>query len=122
MLEYDGDPWRLLVAIGLGLYLPNLAHILVDRVDSAWRAWLLSLEPPWTPAHPVAAHLGIRMRPAEGGVLVDGFLRGSVAERAAAGKRGVARIGPSPPDWTLLGRDGLRPRLPRCRNMRLHLH
>jgi len=60
----------------------------VDKIDSAWRAWLLSLEPPWTPAHPVAAHLGIRMRPAEGGVLVDGFLRGSVAERAAVLKVG----------------------------------
>ena len=60
----------------------------LDEIDSAWRAWLLALEPPWTPAHPVAAHLGVRMRPAERGVLVDGFLRGSVAERA-----GVLKVG-----------------------------
>jgi len=30
--------WRILVAIGFGLYLPNLTHILADRVDSTWRA------------------------------------------------------------------------------------
>jgi len=30
--------WRILVAIGLGLYLPNLTHILADRIDSALRA------------------------------------------------------------------------------------
>jgi hypothetical protein len=60
----------------------------LEAIEAAWRKWLLALEPPWTPAHPVVAHLGIRMRPAEGGIYVDGFLRGSTAERAE-----VLRVG-----------------------------
>jgi hypothetical protein len=59
----------------------------LEAIETAWREWLLALDPPWTPAHPVVAHLGVRMQPAEGGVMVDGFLRGSAAERA-----GVLRI------------------------------
>ncbi len=58
------------------------------EIDAAWRAWLADLEPPWTPAHPVVAHLGVRMRPDEEGVRVDGFLPKSVAETA-----GVLRVG-----------------------------
>ncbi|MFO8012484.1 MAG: PDZ domain-containing protein [Phycisphaerae bacterium] len=59
----------------------------LEAVERAWRQWLLALDPPWTPAHPVVAHLGVRMRPAERGVMVDGYLPGSVAERA-----GVLRV------------------------------
>jgi len=29
--------WRILLAVGVGLYLPNLTHILADRIDSARR-------------------------------------------------------------------------------------
>ena len=29
--------WRILLAIGIGLYLPNLTHILTDRIDSLRR-------------------------------------------------------------------------------------
>jgi len=54
----------------------------LETVEASWRQWLGALEPPWTPANPVVAHLGVRMLPAERGVMVDGFLRGSVAERA----------------------------------------
>jgi len=53
----------------------------LEAVEASWREWLLALEPPWTPAHPVVAHLGVRMRPAARGVMVDGFLRGSAAEQ-----------------------------------------
>ncbi len=28
-------PWRILAAVGIGLYLPNLSHILADRISSA---------------------------------------------------------------------------------------
>ena len=56
----------------------------LGAIETAWRKWLLALDPPWTPAHPVVAHLGVRMLPAERGVMVDGYLRGSVAERAGA--------------------------------------
>ncbi len=79
----------------------------VDKIESAWRAWLLALEPPWTPAHSVVAHLGVRMRPAEGGVLVDGFLRGSAAQRAGALKPGdviVSVAGRATPSARDLGR------------------
>jgi len=58
------------------------------QIEAAWRRWILALKPPWRPAHPIVAHLGIRMRPADEGVLVDGFLPGSAAARA-----GVLRVG-----------------------------
>jgi len=54
----------------------------LESIETSWREWLLALAPPWTPAHPVVAHLGVRMRPAAQGVMVDGFLRGSAADRA----------------------------------------
>jgi serine protease DegS len=43
---------------------------------------VLREEPPWTPAHPPKAHLGVKMQAVEGGVEVLGFLRNSAAERA----------------------------------------
>ncbi|MBL7140206.1 MAG: PDZ domain-containing protein [Planctomycetes bacterium] len=54
----------------------------LEAIEKAWRAWLLAREPPWTPAHPTVAHLGIRMRRAPEGIMVDAFLPGSTAQRA----------------------------------------
>jgi len=54
----------------------------LEEIEKAWRAWLLAQEPPWTPAHPTVAHLGIRMRSASEGIVVDAFLPGSAAQRA----------------------------------------
>jgi hypothetical protein len=54
------------------------------EIEKDWQAWVLAQEPPWTPARPPKAHLGVRMEAAEAGVRVTGFLRGSMAERAGA--------------------------------------
>ncbi|MBE3068691.1 MAG: PDZ domain-containing protein [Planctomycetes bacterium] len=54
----------------------------IKDVDADWRRWVLAQEPPWTPARPPKAHLGVRMGPADGGVRVTGFAPGSAAERA----------------------------------------
>ncbi|MBE3070814.1 MAG: PDZ domain-containing protein, partial [Planctomycetes bacterium] len=53
----------------------------LDRIEADWRGWLLGLEPPWTPARPPAAHLGIRMGLADQGVKVTALVRGSAAEQ-----------------------------------------
>lgn len=60
----------------------------LDQIEADWRGWLLGLEPPWTPARPPAAHLGIRMGQAEQGVRVTALVRGSAAEQGAALKVG----------------------------------
>jgi len=76
----------------------------LEEIEKAWRAWLLAQTPPWTPAHPTVAHLGIRMRAAPEGVLVDAFLPGSAARRAGVLKVGdiivsvAGRVTPTPPD------------------------
>lgn len=54
----------------------------LQEIETAWRNWVLELQPPWTPAHPLQAHLGIRMGRAPEGVKVDGFLRGAAAQQA----------------------------------------
>lgn len=54
----------------------------LEGIESDWRRWVLELKPPWRPARPPKTHLGIRMRRVPEGVRVDGFLRGSAAERA----------------------------------------
>jgi len=54
----------------------------LGEIEKAWHGWVLEQEPPWTPAHPIHAHLGVRMERAPEGVRVDGFLRGSAAEQA----------------------------------------
>jgi len=51
----------------------------VDKIEDDWKEWLLALEPPWKPGYQVKAHLGIRMKPGEDGVIVTGYLRGSAA-------------------------------------------
>ncbi len=60
----------------------------LDQVDAEWRQWVLGQEPPWTPARPPKAHLGIRMEQAGEGVRVAAFLRNSVAEQG-----GVLKVG-----------------------------
>jgi hypothetical protein len=60
----------------------------LEEVESDWREWLLRQEPPWTPAHPAKPVLGVRMEAAEAGVLVTGFVPGSVAARAGQIKVG----------------------------------
>ncbi|KPJ70684.1 MAG: hypothetical protein AMS14_10175, partial [Planctomycetes bacterium DG_20] len=54
----------------------------LDEIESDWRRWILELKPPWRPARPPTSHLGILMRRVPEGVRVEGFLRGSAAERA----------------------------------------
>jgi len=54
----------------------------LDEIESDWRRWVLESKPPWRPARPPKTHLGIRMRRVPEGVRVEGFLRGSAAERA----------------------------------------
>ena len=69
----------------------TLAKVLgkpLSEIDAEWRAWVLKLEPPWTPAHRVQAHLGVKMRTTDEGVEVAGFVRNSAAERG-----GVLRVG-----------------------------
>lgn len=56
----------------------------LEEIEAAWRKWLLALEPPWKPAHGFWAYLGVRMRPDERGVFVDGFIPGGPADQAEA--------------------------------------
>jgi len=60
----------------------------VAQIEADWHRWLLARQPPWRPARAARAHLGVRMAPAEGGVKVTGFARGSAAARA-----GKLRVG-----------------------------
>jgi hypothetical protein len=60
----------------------------LDQVEADWRQWLLAQEPPWTPARPSKALLGVKMEPAEQGVTVAGIIRGSAAESAGQLKVG----------------------------------
>ena len=54
----------------------------LGEVEADWRRWVLGLKPLWQPARPPKTHLGNRMRRVPEGVRVEGFLRGSAAERA----------------------------------------
>ena len=78
----------------------------LDQVDAGWREWVLGQEPPWTPARPPKAHLGIRMEQAGEGVRVAAFLRDSVAEQGGALKVGdvilsvAGQATPTPRDLT----------------------
>jgi hypothetical protein len=60
----------------------------LDQVETDWRQWLLAQEPPWAPARPQRALLGVRMATAEQGVRVEGLTRGSAAESASQLKVG----------------------------------
>ena len=78
----------------------------LGEAEADWRRWLLEQEPPWTPARPSKALLGVKMEPAEQGVRVAGLIRGSTAESAGQLKVGdtvVSVAGQStrtPPDLT----------------------
>ncbi|HUS46649.1 MAG TPA: PDZ domain-containing protein [Phycisphaerae bacterium] len=78
----------------------------LKRIEAEWRSWVLARKPPWRPANLPHAHLGIRMQPAEGGVRIDGFLRGSAARRTGFLKVGdiiisvAGRPTPAPGDLT----------------------
>jgi hypothetical protein len=52
------------------------------EVEKNWRKWVMSLEPPWRPLRQPRAFLGVKMRQADGGVEVAGFLPNSPADRA----------------------------------------
>ena len=60
----------------------------LEAVEREWKAWVMKLRWPWGKRRFVTADLGLRMRPAAGGVKVVAIVRGSPAERAGRVKVG----------------------------------
>ena len=74
-------------------------------IDVDYRQWVLQQTPAWRPADGYKAYLGVRMEPADQGVLASGFIKGSPAANAGQLREGdviVALAGEPTPDAAAL--------------------
>ncbi|MFP4355230.1 MAG: PDZ domain-containing protein [Phycisphaerae bacterium] len=72
---YDEDP------TGLAALEKVLGKDL-EKIEDDWLAWIDKTDPPWQSKMVTKAHLGIRMKPGEEGVIVDAPLSGTSAGNA----------------------------------------